>query len=116
MRGRDYQDTSDLSILIPSWRGIEEPSLLKNQRQVSFVSVYDLGGDGGTVQISLVPGVRKTDGHELLQLTITAFGKPDGNDTSSILKWLDHGHEAVVSSFAEFTSRDVQDRLWKRTK
>jgi hypothetical protein len=63
------------------------------------------------LQFASQPGVRKADGAEIIQLTITALGKPLSSQESDIFAWLDKGRSAVVTGFRQFTSEQV-NRLW----
>jgi hypothetical protein len=62
----------------------------------------------------LKPAIRNEDGVEILQLTLTARGKPDGSDLESVLNWLDVGRQWVVRGFTDFTSEQMHT-LWERS-
>ena len=90
-----------------------QSKLLSNPTQLRFAFNFGLADDLGDLQVQLVPGLR-ADGKELLQLTLTAYGKPKGSDVPEILAWLDQGRDAVVQGFTDFTSEEVQTRVWER--
>jgi hypothetical protein len=78
---------------------------------VSFMTVFELPGRTGTLQVVLQPGIRKRDGKEIIQFSLTATGKPAGSSLAEILKWLDLGHVAVVTSFRDLTTPEMH-RHW----
>ena len=112
LRGREWRDFNDLSDLYPSWQRVRSGSYLAKAEMIAFTASYGLPTGNGSLQFASQPGVR-TDGTEIIQLTVTALGKPAGSDEESILKWLDDGRAAVVSGFTEFTSSKMHT-LWGR--
>jgi hypothetical protein len=79
-----------------------------------FTLSYALPEGAGSLQFTSQPGIRRADGAEVIQLAITALGKPKSPDESHILEWLDFGREAVVRGFAGFTSEDSQRKWGKK--
>jgi len=114
LRGREWHSASDAYKLIPSLASPVSSEVLADLQQITFACVYSLPGDVGQIQFRLQPGVRN-DGHEVLQLMITAFGKPRGDRIEDVLEWIDLGHFAVVQGFTDFTSPDIQASVWERT-
>jgi uncharacterized protein (TIGR04255 family) len=112
VRGREWKDFDDLDVLYPIWRRLPDRKLLSQTQMVSFATAYQLPNGRGTLQFVSQPGIRKNDGAEIIQLTITAIGKPESSDTGSILSWLDDGHAAVVEGFKKFTS-EAAHRIWR---
>ena len=74
---------------------------------VSFMTVFELPDNAGTLQVVLQPGIRKRDNKEIIQFSLTATGKPAGSRLKDILDWLDLGHVAVVSSFRDLTTPEM---------
>jgi uncharacterized protein (TIGR04255 family) len=111
VRGREWNSFDDLQRLYPIWaNGIKSP-LLARAQMVTFAVAYTLPNDKGTIQFVSQPGIRKTDGAEIIQLAVTALGRPDSSDISDILSWLDLGRAAVVQGFTDFTS-DTAHLIW----
>jgi uncharacterized protein (TIGR04255 family) len=109
LRGRDWQDFNDLSRLYPAWCGMEPKGLFSRAEMVSFALSYSLPEGQGSLQLASQPGIRKSDGKEIIQLTITASGKPRGSQTADVMAWLDVGRSAVVLGFAGFTGKEAQN-------
>ena len=113
LRGREWNDVSELTEILPFLSKPIHTDVLRSFEQLQLACTYALPGDIGHLQFQLQPGIRN-DGRELMQLTITAVGKPQGTGTDEILKWLDLGHYAVVQAFTDFTSSNVQTGIWER--
>jgi uncharacterized protein (TIGR04255 family) len=113
VRGREWHDFNDLSELYPIWsRGKSTPLLAKAQ-MAAFSTAYALPSERGTLQFVSQPGVRKSDGAEIIQLTVTALGRPNSSGESDIMDWLDAGRAAVVQGFTDFTSERAHS-IWRR--
>jgi uncharacterized protein (TIGR04255 family) len=112
VRGREWENFDELDALYPVWKKLSDRKLLSQTQFVNFVTAYQLPGNRGVLQFMSQPGIRKGDGAEIIQLTITAIGRPDSSDTAAILRWLDDGHAAVVNGFTEFTSDDAH-AIWR---
>jgi uncharacterized protein (TIGR04255 family) len=114
VQGREWNDPLSLCRLMPILSPENLSGLLSDLVHARFVFGYQLPDDAGALQIELVP-VISPEGKQIMQLGITAVGRPKGNDIASILDWLDKGHYAVVKGFSEFTSKEAQTQYWGRT-
>jgi uncharacterized protein (TIGR04255 family) len=114
VRGRDWSEFSDIENVLPSWRGMPAEGLFARPEMVTFAVSYALPDVNGHLQFAAQPGVRQSDGAEIIQLTITASSKPPGSTMSEILSRLDACRAAVVNGFAGFASEPVQKLVWKR--
>ena len=113
VQGRDWRDPLSLCKILPILSPENVSGLLQDLAHARFVFGYQLPEDVGALQIELVP-VISPEGRQIMQLGITAVGRPRGNDLSSILEWLDKGHYAVVKGFSDFTSKEAQSEYWGR--
>ncbi len=104
VRGREWHDFNDLSELYPIWSKGNMSPLLTRTQMATFATSYMLPNDLGTLHFLSQPGIRKGDGAEIIQLSVTALGRPRSSDDLDILGWLDAGREAVVQGFSDFTS------------
>ncbi len=112
-RGREWQDFNDLERLYPLWSSSAKTPLLSRTQMVTFAASYALPDDRGALQFVSQPGVRPADGAEIIQLTVTALGRPRSSDNSDVLVWLDFGRAAVVQGFTDFTSR-LAHEIWRK--
>jgi uncharacterized protein (TIGR04255 family) len=114
LRGREWRNMSEIGQILPVLSRPLDTEVLSNLQQLSLAQNYVLPGEAGQIQFQLQPGIR-SDGQEVLQLAITAFGKPKGNGIDHILNWIDLGHFAVVQGFTDFTAPEIQLSQWERT-
>jgi uncharacterized protein (TIGR04255 family) len=106
-----YNTLSDVFLML-SGRNTE---FLPAPAAVSLNTIYPINDDGGILQISSEPVVRRSDAKEVLQLTVTAKTRIASNDKDSVLKALGLGHEWVVRGFTDFTT-DEMHKKWGRTQ
>lgn len=111
---KGWHTAADISGVFPCWSDQSMGLFLPPPEAISFDVSYRLPDDRGRLRISLRPAIRNKDGVEILQLTVTARGKPNDSTMASILEWIELGREWVVRGFADFTSADMH-RLWERT-
>jgi hypothetical protein len=67
----------------------------------------------GRVYVQFQPVFRQADLAPMIKLEITARGRPEGEEISDALSFLDLEHEQVVRTFAAVTSEEMH-RLWGR--
>jgi uncharacterized protein (TIGR04255 family) len=67
----------------------------------------------GRVYVQFQPVFRQDDLTPLIKLEITARGRPEGEEISDALSFLDVEHEQVVRTFAAVTSEEMH-KLWGR--
>jgi len=106
VRGNEWKTFDDVSRIFRLWSRADTESLRASQ-MVSFMTVFELPDNAGTLQVVLQPGIRKRDNKEIIQFSLTATGKPAGSGLREILDWLDLGHIAVVSSFRDLTTPEM---------
>jgi len=111
-RGIGWDGFADLPQVIPSWVGRGSGGFLPAPEAVHISALYPLPEKAGSLQIVLQPAVRQKDGKEIIQLTLSARGKPPSSHDDDIMKWLDTGHDWVVQGFKDFTSRKMHD-IWR---
>ena len=86
---------------------------LPDPERVGVTCAFRMPENQGRLHVRLNHAIRTTDGTEILQLNLTARGKPASQDTSAILEWMDKGREWVVKGFDDFTSPHMH-QIWKR--
>jgi uncharacterized protein (TIGR04255 family) len=75
---------------------------------------YPLSDYRGRLRVSVQPVFSQPLNKEVLQLTLTARGKPASSHLGDILEWFDLGHEWIVRGFAELTTPELH-KIWRRT-
>lgn len=104
----------ELKRIVASWSGASSGEFLPKVDKVSLNTSYAMPQKKGRLRISLQPVIRSRDGMEVLQLDVSATGRPTSSKTPDILEWLDLGREWVVKGFADFTTPEMHMK-WRRT-
>lgn len=112
-QGREWEDAASLSSIFPTIGPFAKDGLLGSPTNVRYTAGYELPDNDGSLQFEMVPGLSQ-DGRPLIQLSITAAGPPKSSDIENIMEWMDKGRYAVVKGFSEFTSDEVQVKVWER--
>ena len=111
VRGREWQSLSELPKLFPVLANSKFGEW-QDLKLSSFSLGYELAGGAVRLQIEGQPGLRKSDGKEIIQLSLSATGTPSGSDPAALLEWLDIGHRAVVVNFRDFTAPKLHE-IWR---
>lgn len=113
VRGQGWDNPRDLESLFRMWKDTKLDAPLESPEASSFMLSYALGG-GKQLQFVGQPAIRRIDGSEVFQLTISATGKPEDSSLSTLLTSLDEGRANVVNGFTAFTTEEAQRKLWRR--
>ena len=79
-----------------------------------YVIRDEVGAPVGRVIASAEPA-RRIDGIVIIQLTMTARGKPVTSDMASVVEFLEQGRQHLIRSFVKLTSPDMHTE-WGRTQ
>lgn len=113
-KGAGWDQLSDIvkvtPLLAPPPRGFLPPP-----EAIQLNGRYLIPSNRGRLHLGLLPAIRNVDKVELLQLTLSARGRPAGSDVESIMAWCDLGHEWIVRGFVDVTTPDMH-RIWRRTQ
>jgi len=112
VRGFEWETYDDFRRILTEWIPFHRSDIISNLKLMSFHEAYQLKDGSGRLELVAQPAIRQ-DGKEILQLTITAAGKPRSNSTEDLMAWLDSGHAAVVGTFVEATSQEAH-KIWGR--
>ena len=113
VRGEEWAEYEELPSLMPGLSPSLRSSMLGAPRRVQLSCDFELPDDSGTLSVSTMP-ILTREGREVLQLSLTASGRPKSSGLKHIMDCMDMGRELVVTSFAEFTSLEVQSKIWGR--
>jgi len=109
------------------WKGFAEPNkviacwrdtsgkFLTQPESVSLNVRYTMPEKKGRLHITAQPVIRRLDAKELLQLNLTARGKPESSNLQDISEWFDLAHEWIVQGFTDFTTAQMHE-AWKRKR
>jgi uncharacterized protein (TIGR04255 family) len=110
VRNEEWEDFSDLPNIFTVWRGVPQSPAGGKLQMASFVVSYRL--EKGTVNIAVQPGVRSTDGKEIILFTLSSSVVPNSSDEQELFRCLDECHENAARAFIEFTTEHARER-WK---
>jgi len=111
-RGKGWSSFGDIANVLTCWTDSEAQFLPKPEGMALNVR-YAMPDNQGRLHVSLHPAFRPQDAKEILQLSLTARGRPVSSRINDIVAWLDLGREWVVRGFTDFTSRGMH-RVWQR--
>lgn len=120
LHGKDWESYNDLAKLLKPFaprNSVSDTgraySFLPEASAVSLAAGYQFGDTGVSLQISIQSAMRKSDGSEVIQLSVTAKASPDSNTESAISGTLDTCHDAVILGFDDVITDDAQ-KQWGR--
>jgi uncharacterized protein (TIGR04255 family) len=113
-RGQGWTTPADIPKVTPLLAA-QRPQFLPSPEAILLNARYLMPAKRGRLHVSLQPAIRNADKVELLQMTISAHGRPSGSELDSIVSWCDLGHEWIVRGFADVTTVEMHER-WGRIR
>lgn len=111
--GQGWVSYGELNKVVSFWSGASSGNFLPKPESVNIGARFVLPDKMGRLHVEMQPAIRSPDGKEILQLNITARGKPESSDLDKVLEWFELGHEWIVRGFTDFTAREMHD-FWRR--
>jgi uncharacterized protein (TIGR04255 family) len=105
VRGEHWGVYEDLPKLFRVWRGFDAQSIFRNVEQAAFNVVQAVGK--GKVNMVVSPGVRRSDGKELLQMIVTTTRIPTGFEDKDLFDGLDECHDIALKAFRDFLTDEA---------
>ena len=109
VRGEQWKGYEDLPKFFRNWRGFDSGSAFGNIEQAAFTVVQPIRK--GKVTVVVAPGVRVSDGKEILQLNFTSTVLPGDQTDTDLFNGLDECHQIALVSFRNFVT-DEALRAW----
>lgn len=81
--------------------------------RISFLLPDKLGRLHATIKTG---ATRKVDGKKIIVFDLTARGISNETGKKGMEKWFDVAHEWIVKGFTDLTSKEMQEKIWKRRK
>lgn len=115
--GEGWKRFGQFKQIFSVWSGRHSDRFLREPEEINFRVQYrilDANGEPiGRLHIEAEPRTHVQDGSRLLQLMLTARGKPIGNEPSGVLAFFDIGREHIVRGFASITTKNM-NAIWGR--
>jgi uncharacterized protein (TIGR04255 family) len=110
--GQGWESYGELNKVVASWSGSYSGNFLPAPESINIGARYVLPDKQGRLHIEMQPAITQ-DAKEILQLNLTARGKPKSSNLENILEWFDLGHEWIVRGFTDFTAKEMHE-FWGR--
>jgi len=110
-KGVGWKDYSELGKVFPSWAGRSNTGHLPIPEDIEIGVRYLMPERRGRLNVRAQPAIRNADLKEIIQLTLTARGRPLSSESTEIFDWLDFAQEFTARSFLDFTSEGMH-ALW----
>lgn len=111
VRGEGWDTLAELADVITFWGNEPSTGFLPAIQAGSFAAVFPMSDGSGHLHVIGQPAVRKSDSKEILQINVSARGKPRSTKTEDVFAWLDLGHDWVVHGFKDVTTQKMH-RIW----
>lgn len=111
--GRGLRSFGEIGAAVAYWSGTSFGDFLPAPETVSLNAQFVIPENRGRLYVAVRPAIRQRDPKEVLQLTLTARGRPQSSALEDIVKWFDLGHDWIVKGFTDFTTRRMHE-LWGR--
>lgn len=111
-RGAGWESFGDIaSVLTPL--ATPSPVFLPRPEAIIYNARYAMPEKNGRLHVAAQPAIRRSDGKDILQVTLTARGKPASSRLEDIVQWFDIGHQWIVHGFADITTTEMHV-IWGR--
>jgi hypothetical protein len=115
VRGEGWNDFSESVKLFANWVSRSTTGFLPPLETLAIAGSVRLPHEAGRLHFATQLAIRQIDQREVVQLRLTARGRPTSGSDIDVLRWMDLGREWVVRAFADITSPKAHE-LWKRTR
>lgn len=113
VRGDGWNSFSDLSLIFPTIGSLAGKAFVERPETVLVNSTYVMPTNEGRLRVVIQPAVRKMDGKEIIQLTVTGSCRPPSGDPNDLMTCLDYCREWVVRGFDDLTSAHMHS-IWRK--
>lgn len=111
--GKGWKSYGEMNTVFAYWSGKSSGEFLPEPEKVSLSTRYVMPEHKGRLHIIMQPAIRRRDAKEVLQLNLTARGRPSSSRLEDILEWFDLGREWIVRGFTDFTTKEMH-KAWGR--
>lgn len=77
---------------------------------------FSFPDESGRLHVTIRNGVRRSDNCGILLLELTVRGIGTNKSVDAMGGWFDVAHEWIVRGFADLCGKEIQHRLWRRTR
>jgi uncharacterized protein (TIGR04255 family) len=113
--GHGWQSLAETHRVLRMLRPLESPSFLSDPEAVILNARFVMPERRGRMHVSASPAIRRADGQQVLQLTLTARGRPESSRLEDLVLWFDQGHDWIVRGFVDLTTPELH-AIWGRQR
>lgn len=111
-RGAGWDSLEDLPAVLAVLKTTTS-AFLPGPDVLVLTASYVIPDEAGRLHVSLQPALRNADQVEVLQLQLTARGRPKSSAAAELSAWLELGRQWVVKGFTDITT-DRMHTMWGR--
>jgi uncharacterized protein (TIGR04255 family) len=115
--GDEIEPDDKFDKIFTVWQEAYTDNYLKRIERGQFGMAYIIPGEQtepvGRLHVLVQPAIVRTTSQRIIQLTLTARGKPQNETIESAFQWLDKGRDIVVRAFTSLTRREMH-KMWGR--
>ncbi len=115
-QGDGWRSVEDVGKIFPNFSWHFNSNQLLELEGINWRTTLILPNQSGRLYTSIRNGIRQEDDQSVFLFELTARGIGRDNSRDAMWEWFDLAHEIIVQSFAELTSKEVQENLWKLKK
>lgn len=111
-RSREWDSLEDMSEMFCFWQKSTSDIFLPSASSLAFQIVYPISEIDGNLLVNVQPAIRNSDSKDIIQLSLTAVGKPNSSILEDVLACLDIERRWIVNSFLDLTTEKMH-RIWR---
>jgi uncharacterized protein (TIGR04255 family) len=113
--GDGWKSMSDVASIFTDfcWKGGKD-RVLPEPKAMNWTATFPLPEDNGTLTAQLLQVVKRADAAPALRLDLTARGLGKAKSLNELRPWFEVARKAIVTGFADLTTKEAQARLWGR--
>jgi uncharacterized protein (TIGR04255 family) len=115
VRGEAWDTFADLSRLFSFWSGRGSSGFLPEPESLNFSGSFLMPEKRGRLRFSVQHAISSTDMREIVQVQITARGRPASTTDEDVWAWLDFGRDWIVRGFTDLTTPKAHS-IWALRK
>lgn len=114
-KGQGWETVNDLSGVFRDFTWTQrEGRFLPNPAGISWRANFQLPEKKGLLTANLKHATRKEDNVQIIVFELTARGLDEPKNNDAVRQWFDLAHEWIVRGFTDFTTPEIQSRVWER--
>lgn len=111
--GLGWETLADVHRVLTMLKRPEQQEFLPEPEMLTVSARYVMAERRGRLHVAATPAIRRQDGNQVMQLTLTARGRPKSSRLEDIVAWFNLGHDWVVHGFVDLTT-PAMHQVWER--